>query len=192
MSEDYNFLSAAFITSTLAVDTETTGLNIKDGRDHCIGISLAFRIGEKIHSRYFPVAHEKHNIDDGMLDYLFQLLETHPRLTMCNAKFDLVSLKTVGFKGKINRWYCTMLMAHMLNENLPSKELDWLAINVLGREGKKKSPLWKFYFEQYGWSAKFPAEVMAEYATEDAVIALELHEYLYPMFVKAGFDGNTV
>lgn len=192
MSEDYDFLSAAYLTQVLAVDTETNGKDVRDGRGFCIGISLAFRIGNNIHSRYFPVAHTEGNIDDGMLDYLFQLLENHPCLVMHNAKFDLVSLKTAGFKGKIKRWYCTMLMAHMLNENLPSKALDWLAKNVLEREGKKKSPLWILMHSIYGWSPDFPAGVMAEYAGEDAVIALELYEFLHPLFVKEGFDGNTL
>src|SRR5690606_23407660 len=103
----------------------------------------------------------------------FNIIQVVDRVTFHNAKFDLVSLETAGFTGKFKRWYCTMRMAHMLNENLKPNQygLDWLAKNELHLPGKAKPPLWEVMYTIHGWSPDFPAEVMALYAAEDAVLA---------------------
>lgn len=84
-----------------------------------------------------------------------------------------------------------MLMAHMLNENIP-KGLDWLVRNELKGSGKNKPPMWEAMFTIYGWSPNFPAEIMALYAGDDAVWCLKLYERLLPYFVKSGFDGSAM
>jgi ribonuclease D len=174
--------------SDVAVDTETDGKDVRTQEGICIGISVAIKERDEVFSSYFPLNHTKGNVEDETKKLLFDLLCTKKRIIFHNAKFDLESLETVGLNLKHIKWYCTLLMAHMLNENKP-KSLDWLSKNVLGREGKKKSELWEALFKIYGWSRVFPVEVMCEYASVDAEETLLLFYKFYPYFVKSGFDG---
>lgn len=188
--EPNEFLQKALLTDTIAVDTETNGKDIRDGQGFCIGISCAVLLDDVYYSAYFPVAHEEGNVEEDIKQFLFRMLPIR-RVIFHNAKFDLISLQTAGFNLTITNWYCTMMMSHFLNENIP-KSLDWLARNALREAGKKKPPEWKFFFTMYGWSPKFPAWAMARYACEDAVLTLKLFFMLYPHFVKSGFDGSPV
>lgn len=185
------FLSYALLDSTISVDTETTGLKIKDGQDYAIGISACCKVNGNYYSAYFPVAHTKGNVDEETKNLLFQIIASRKRVLFHNAKFDIVSMETTGYNLGYLRWYCTMLMAHMLNENIP-KGLDWLAKNALRLPGKNKPPEWELMFKIFGWSAEFPADIMALYACEDAVLCYKLDEHLYPHFVESGFDGSQM
>ncbi|MGS2592264.1 hypothetical protein [Streptomyces hebeiensis] len=184
------FLSYALLDGTMAVDTETNGKDLRDGRGFAIGISAAVKVNSKYYSSYFPVAHTKGNVDEDIKNMLFDVIKTRDRILFHNAKFDLVSMKTANYTSGYRRYYCTMLMSHMLNENIP-KGLDWLAKNELKEAGKSKPPIWEGMFKIYGWSPDFPAEIMALYAGEDAVLTYKLFERMYPYFVKSGFDGNS-
>lgn len=185
------FLSIAMLCNVMAVDTETNGEDIRDGRGFCIGISAAVKYNNQYYSAYFPVAHKRNNVSDDIKQSLFDIIRTRTAIVFHNAKFDLVSLDTAGYRGGFKRWYCTMLMAHMLNENVP-KGLDWLAKNELKEPGKRKPPIWEAMHTVFGWSPDFPAEVMALYAGEDAILTLKLFHKLYPFFVKSGFDGSEM
>lgn len=185
------FLSYAILCDTMAVDTETNAKDLRDGRGFCIGISAAIKYNDNYYAAYFPVAHTKGNVDSDTKDLLFELIRSRKRVIFHNAKFDIISMRTAGYSWGYIRWYCTMLMSHMLNENIP-KGLDWLARNELKEPGKNKPPEWQAMFTIYGWSPDFPAEIMALYAGEDAVLTLKLFERLYPYFVESGFDGSQV
>lgn len=185
------FLSYALLCDTMAVDTETNGKDIRDGTGFATGISAAVKLNGTYFSSYFPVAHTKGNVDEVTKQLLFDVIKTRERVIFHAAKFDIISLRTAGYTLGFIRYYCTMLMAHMLNENKP-KGLDWLSKNVLGEDGKNMPPEWVLMHAIYGWSPDFPAEVMALYAGEDAVLALKLFERMYPYFVKSGFDGSQV
>lgn len=182
-----DFLSTAMLCNTMAVDTETNGQDIRDGRGYCVGISAAVKFQGKYHSAYFPVAHYEDNVQPDIKELLFHITSTRERIVFHNAKFDIVSLKTAGHSGKFIRYYCTMLMAHMLNENVP-KGLDWLAKNELKEPGKVQADfknIWKM-----GLGHMIPVAEMERYAGTDAVLALKLFEKLHPLFVKSGFDGS--
>lgn len=186
------FLPVAILSDTMAVDTETTDIektDIRDGSGFAYGISAAVLRNNIYYSTYVPVRHTKGNVSDELRDNFFDVIRTRKRIVFHNAKFDLPSMKTTGYSGGYIRWYCTMLMAHMLNENIP-KGLDWLAKYELKEPGKNKPPLWEFMFAIHGWHPDFPAEVMALYAAEDAVLTLKLFYRLYPYFKKSGFDGQ--
>lgn len=186
------FLSYAMLVNDMAIDTETNAQDIRDGRGFATGISGAIKYHGTYYSAYFPVAHTSDNVDSVTKQLLFDVIRVKDRVFMHNAKFDLVALRTAGFIGKIQRWYCTMLMAHMLNENLPSKSLDWLSKNELKDGGKHKPPEWELMHAVYGWSPDFPAHIMALYAGEDAVKCYKLFERMYPFFVESGFDGSKM
>jgi DNA polymerase I-like protein with 3'-5' exonuclease and polymerase domains len=137
------FCIAAADSPELAVDTETTvGGDVRDGRDFCMGISAAFEFpGLGLVSNYFPFRHKNGpNLHKTSLAQLKELLEYHDKLIFHNAKFDLVSLQTIGI-NYTGRFYDTMLMAHMVNENEPlqGKGLDSLTKYYLNDPGKRKS-----------------------------------------------------
>jgi DNA polymerase-1 len=76
-------------------------------------------------------------------------------------------------------FYDTIVLAHLVNENWPSKELDWLTKNVLKDEGKIKSKAFQILAKKKGWGS-IPATIMAEYAAHDAAMTLRLFEHLAP------------
>lgn len=186
-----NFFALASISEHLAVDTETTGLgpdnDIRDGRGYCQGVSVAFRgLSGKLHSAYFPFRHVVGaNLDKGILLKLKELIENHPCVVMHNAKYDIVSLATLGIK-QVGFFYDTMLIAHLLNENLFSKELDYLAKIYLHDEGKKKSEEF-LLFQKNGW-IRIPSFIMAEYAAYDTDLTLRLLEFLLPKFKEESLE----
>lgn len=193
LSSPSEFLSIAIGDPTLALDTETTGKDIRSGEGYAVGISGACKYKDEVYTAYFPVAHYEGNVEGVILDDLRILIETRQKLIMHNAKFDLPSLETVGLDiDKFPRWYCTMRMAHMLNENLNGHQygLDWLARNELkikGKEQKDFKPIWKM-----GMGHMIPVAEIEEYAARDTGLTYLLFEKLYPYFVKSGFDGSEV
>lgn len=174
-----DFLELMGKAEYVALDTETTGEEIRDGRGYCIGISLSFRVpGVGYISDYFPIRH-KHGGNTPREDIakLARAIESLQVLVMHNAKFDLVSLATAGINYE-NDFYDTMLIAHLINENQPvgGKGLDALGKYYLRDEGKKKSPDFIQAQKAFGWD--MPVEFMREYATYDAELTLRLSEHL--------------
>lgn len=175
----------------ISVDTETNGYDIRDGRGYGYGISIAGRIpGLGVVSTYLPFRHPtgpsgtSHNLELLQLAELKKKIENYKGyLVFHNAKFDLESLRTFGiyYTGK---FYCTMLMAHMINENFPySKSLDSCGKYYLKDEGKKMSPMFTGFLKVYGWSGML-AEIIFEYAAYDADLTFRLWEVLYEKFTK--------
>jgi DNA polymerase I-like protein with 3'-5' exonuclease and polymerase domains len=117
----------------IAVDTETTGLEIRDGRGYLVGISVAWREDTEIKGYYFPLKHlNGDNLDRAVFEYLKETLENSKCIIYHNAKFDIQSLLTVGIDVTKVQFYCTMLMCHAINENRPfAKTLNWCADHYL-------------------------------------------------------------
>ncbi|MET0465750.1 MAG: DNA polymerase [Chitinophagaceae bacterium] len=182
------FIERAYESSTLAVDTEATLDDLRDGRGFALGLSLAFDYqgSGAVFSNYFPFRHSSSNLDQSVLSQLNKLIQEHPRIVFHNAKFDIVSLATLGITV-LDNWYDTMLMAHMVNENWQQKSLDYLSKTLLGLDGKNRTEFFNAHVAAYGW-AETPAELMYEYAANDTELTLPLFEYLFPMFIKQGFD----
>lgn len=175
-SSFYKHLDCIAASDICAVDTETTGFGVKDGHDFLMGISVAYRMGAfGLMSAYFPFRHESDNLPMEWSKDLFSALEHHP-LVFHNLKFDLHSLATIGFvpQGKL---FDTLNMAHMVNEEWPSKSLDWLSRKLLG-DGKTKDRV-QGWTEGFGW-ASVPPGLMAPYAEKDAELTLRLFECLWP------------
>ena len=175
----------------MACDTETTGLDgMRDGRDYGIGISLAIQLFSGISEVYIPYRHvdDENNIDDERKHRLKSILENFPgHLVFHNAKFDLVSLSTMGinYRGK---WYCTVIMTHLLNENLMSKSLNsCVRFYVDKEESKKDDPIFKHTVAMLGWGG-VPYIIMKQYASYDANLTLRLYFKLKPLFDKEGLN----
>src|SRR5687768_6050630 len=84
--------------------------------------SLAFNTYE-----YFGFNHSfGENLPQSWLAELKDAVENHTCLVFHHAKHDLRALRSLGinYSGK---FYDVMLMAHMNNENIPSKALDYLS-----------------------------------------------------------------
>lgn len=168
----------------LSVDTETNGKDIRDGQGYATGVSVAFRdpSGSRgIKRHYFPFRHNgPGNYSKETLSLLKEVIEDAPTIVFHNAKFDLVSLLTLGINYFGKDWWCTMIMAHLVNENWPmSKSLESCAKTYLGEEfGKAKSEEFTMIVNAFGW-ANVPIPVMREYAEMDAELPLRLADVLF-------------
>ena len=171
------------VGTPVAIDTETNGYDIRSGEGYAIGVSMSFRapaLGLVRH--YFPLRHN--SIAGG--DYektvqyeLKRIIEKQTCVIFHNAKFDLVSLATLGiyYTGK---FYCTMLMAHLINENLPyNKSLDSCGKYYLNDPGKKVTePGFALWIKKIGWTNPMPPSLMRAYAEYDADLTYRLWELL--------------
>ena len=73
----------------------------------------------------------------------------------------------------------TMLLTHLLNEEvITGYGLDSLGKLYL-KLGKVKSKEFNFALDAWGWS-QMPAETMAEYAMFDAYITYKLFQFIQP------------
>lgn len=173
--------------SIIGVDTEGTNIELdyRDGRGYGTGISIAVRFGG-ILCGYYPYRHPSDNLSGDEQARLNRCITTFPGwIAFHNAKHDLVALRTLGinYQGK---FYCTLLMAHLLNEVLPySKKLNGCVKYYLGEGKEKDDAVVKAYVAALGgeWH-KVPANIMAPYAEHDAVLHLELAEKLEPLVFK--------
>ena len=175
------FIHLASKAPYIAVDTESNGEEIRDGRGFCQGLSIAVPApGMGPLSEYFGFRHLRDNLPQHYLFKLKDLIENHPALIFHNAKYDLVSLATLGIHAE-GKFYDTMIMAHLLDENGPNtgKSLDSLGKFYLNDEGKKKSKAFKAAIGILGWAGTPPA-TMREYAAYDTDLTLRLFEHLKP------------
>lgn len=174
------FLSMADKADRLFIDTETNGENIKDGRGHTIGVSIDFSLvkGDDSFSYYFPFRHDQGNLDRSYLSKLKELIEPKP-VAFHNAPHDLMTMDSLGIKTNWD-FYCTLLLAHRVDENMLSYSLDSLSKN-LGYDGKARDDQFKRIINIFGWAGTPPSH-MAEYAATDASLCHRLFDHYYPLY----------
>lgn len=152
----------------IAFDTETTGFNVFKGARPFL---CTWSEGDK---NYYTknIEEVRYLLEDPTIDKVFQ-----------NGKFDLKMFRMMGIevKGQI---YDTMIMAHLYNENLPSKSLEHLAKTFLGEEKLGDSiEQWfkknKIKKEERNY-ADVPDEIMIPYALKDTELTLKLYHYFEP------------
>lgn len=176
--------------SEIAIDTETNFTDLYAQR-YCMGISVAFRkpgfvipedpfdidaVIDGIETWYIPIAHNswmvKENINFSLPPDFFH----GPVVIFHNAKFDLAVLKKLGltFPGK---FYDTMLMAHLIDENRFSYGLDSISTSLIGfAKAKEQQRVMK-----KGWD-EMPAYLMGIYAELDAKLTLRCYEVMKKAF----------
>lgn len=181
-------LNAAYKSPYLAVDTETNAFDVRcDPTFAMLGVSVAFRDQQGLmQSQYFAFNHWDENESIDTLNQVRELIERHPCIIYHNAKFDLLVLARSGIHPQ-GRYYDTMLMAQWVDENLWSKELDWLGKRFLGK-GKEINEELDAVIKAWGWGM-VPGRFMQKYASNDAELTFDLFHKLYPRFVKEGYDG---
>jgi len=162
----------------IAVDTEATGLSIADGKDKCIGVSIATVIDGAPYSHYFPFAHVVgDNCSSDVLERLKQLLEGDHTLVFCNAQYDILSLETIGINVEHTNFMDVPTVAHLINENKPyNKGLDSLAQYYLKDSGKHKDEFLEKQ-KKIGWP-ETTWEQMWPYAVVDAELTWRLWSVL--------------
>jgi DNA polymerase I len=163
---------------TIAVDTETTGLNVASGKNKCIGVSIAAVVDDTAYSHYFPVGHQVgDNISEATLAKLKEVLEANNTLLFVNAQFDILSLETIAIHVHQTDFYDIPTMAHLINENKPyNKGLDSLAQYYLKDPGKLKDPELDKE-KKTGW-ANTTWQQMWDYAVKDAELTWRLWSVL--------------
>jgi DNA polymerase-1 len=162
----------------IAVDTEATGLSIADGKDKCIGVSIATVIDGTPYSHYFPFHHQTgENCGNDVYTLLKDLLEGDHTLVFCNAQYDILSLETIGIFVEHTNFIDVPTVAHLINENKPyNKGLDSLAQYYLKDSGKHKDEFLEKQ-KKIGWP-ETTWEQMWPYAVVDAELTWRLWSVL--------------
>lgn len=167
----------------IALDTETTSLDAMQAK--LVGFSFAVRQQDKIAAAYLPLSHtvgEQLDCSE-TIKALRPIIEDPEQAKVGqNLKYDALVLKNHGLELR-GIAYDTMLESYVLDSVSNRHDMDTLAVKHLGKTtikyedivGKGKNQL---TFDQV------PIESAAEYAAEDAVITLQLHEKLWPLLQK--------
>lgn len=172
-----------------AFDTETTSLDYMQAK--IVGVSFAVTAGE---AAYVPVAHQVTLEDaeagaqlsrDYVLEKLRPLLEDPNKAKVGqNLKYDMSVLANYSSNsggGVVLRGvaFDTMLESYVLDSTATRHDMDSLALKYLSRSTIK-------FEEVAGKGAKqvtfdhVPITVAGPYAAEDADVALQLHQTLWP------------
>lgn len=152
----------------ISVDTEGYAPNL-------LGLSIA---NPALHSMYFPLGHKEDvNVDEEVKEAIQYCLLTVPYRIMHHAGHDIVALPYI----KDLPFVCTMIMGHMVDENLMSKGLDYMHKVYCGGNGKEMDPLMESIIKTMGWEF-VPFELMNKYGEVDARITMELFLKLLPLF----------
>lgn len=140
-------------------------------------------------SEYFPFFHlSGNNMDLRYLDMFRKVIEKHPCLVFHHAKHDLRSLRSLGINCRGQKFYCTMLMSHMINENLFAQGLGSVS-KAYGGQPKAMSESMGKIIKTMGWRY-VPSWMFRSYAGNDALITEELFYKLLPEFIAQGFNGD--
>lgn len=152
----------------ISVDTEGYAPNL-------LGTSIAH---PALQTMYFPTGHKEDvNIDEEVQEHMDYVLKTVPYRIFHHAGHDLMALPELFDLPFV----CTMIMGHMVDENVMSKSLDYMHKYYCGGEGKQMHPLMKSIVTTMGWEY-VPFELMNGYADTDALITMELFLSLLPKY----------
>ncbi len=149
----------------IAIDTETSGLNVRNNIDYLMG--FCFDVPGL--ACYVPFRHREANVEMRWVQFIEQILQRKD-LIWHHQKFDWHSVKTIGidplkFKG---RQYDTQLIASLVNENLYDKSLNTIVRTYLGKEyGKYDSEVIHELGKKIGFHM-IPAEMYRQYGSHDA------------------------
>ena len=163
---------------TIALDTETTGLDYMD--TELVGISLSYQAGE---AYYIPLNHDDDSVDQLALDIALKelrpLLESSSnKIIGQNIKFDKNVLAKYGVDiASIKN--DTMMMSYVLDASATRHNLDALSSYYLNYKTSTFEDVAGKGVKQITFD-KVPIEAATNYAAEDADITLRLYEELNP------------
>ena len=163
---------------TIAIDTETTGLNYMD--TDLVGISLSYKPGE---AYYIPINHQDDTVNqlklNVVLDALKPVLESSKnKIIGQNIKFDRNVLAKYGINiSSIKN--DTMMMSYVLDASATRHNLDALSSYYLNYKTSTFEDVAGKGVKQITFD-QVPIEEATNYAAEDADITLRLYEELNP------------
>ena len=163
---------------TIAIDTETTGLDYMD--TDLVGISLSYKAGE---AYYIPIKHLDDTVNqiqqDLVLDILRPILETSKnKIIGQNIKFDRNVLAKYGISiSSIKN--DTMMMSYVLDASATRHNLDALSSYYLNYKTSTFEDVAGKGVKQVTFD-QVPINEATHYAAEDADITLRLYEELNP------------
>ena len=163
---------------TIAIDTETTGLDYMD--TDLVGISLSYKPGE---AYYIPINHQDDTVNqlklNVVLDALKPVLESSKnKIIGQNIKFDRNVLAKYGiYISSIKN--DTMMMSYVLDASATRHNLDALSSYYLNYKTSTFEDVAGKGVKQVTFD-QVPIEEATNYAAEDADITLRLYEELNP------------
>jgi len=163
---------------TIAIDTETTGLDYMD--TDLVGISLSYKLGE---AYYIPINHQDDTVNqlklNVVLDALKPVLESSKnKIIGQNIKFDRNVLAKYGINiSSIKN--DTMMMSYVLDASATRHNLDALSSYYLNYKTSTFEDVAGKGVKQITFD-QVPIEEATNYAAEDADITLRLYEELNP------------
>jgi DNA polymerase-1 len=169
---------------TIAVDTETTGLDYMD--TELVGIPLSYQAGE---AYYIPLKHDDDSVDQLDLDIVLKELrplleDSSNKIIGQNIKFDRNVLAKYGVDiASIKN--DTMMMSYVLDASATRHNLDALSSYYLNYKTSTFEDVAGKGVKQITFD-KVPIEVATNYAAEDADITLRLYEELNPRLEGEG------
>ena len=163
---------------TIAIDTETTGLDYMD--TDLVGISLSYKPGE---AYYIPINHQDDTVNqlklNVVLDALKPVLESSKnKIIGQNIKFDRNVLAKYGINiSSIKN--DTMMMSYVLDASATRHNLDALSSYYLNYKTSTFEDVAGKGVKQITFD-QVPIKEATNYAAEDADITLRLYEELNP------------
>lgn len=170
-SELRALVERAMLEPIIAVDTETTGLDVYV--DVIVGVSLTLPI-ENVHY-YIPFepTQDERALPSECIEILRPLIEgTSVKKVLHNATYDVAMFERHGITLN-NVVHDTMTAMHLLNENEPSYALKNLATRYLAEPSDT-------FAELFGKDAKFaevPLDIALVYAAKDTDLTWRLYEF---------------
>ena len=161
---------------TLALDTETTGLDYMDS--DLVGISMSFTPGEAF---YIPINHKDDSSPQLDMDYVLEELrplleDSKQKIIGQNIKFDMNILSQHGINiSSIKN--DTMMMSYVLDASATRHNLDALSSYYLGYKTSTFEDVAGKGVKQVTFDEVSIADA-TNYAAEDADITLRLYEEL--------------
>lgn len=171
----------------IAIDTETYWVKNWDDR-RMIGLSVYCKWGEKYFNGYFPFRHAHDRAlfpdYDNLSDRDFKELSEAINRPDCthlyhNAKFDINILRHEGLHI-ISPFYCTMIMAHMIDENTDKSLASLCKMLKIDPNAKDTQEALKDVGKQLGGWHCIPPEVIEYYACGDTRLTYKLWKKLLP------------
>ena len=163
---------------TIAIDTETTGLDYMD--TDLVGISLSYKPGE---AYYIPINHQDDTVNQLKLNVVLNALKpvlesSKNKIIGQNIKFDRNVLAKYGINiSSIKN--DTMMMSYVLDASATRHNLDALSSYYLNYKTSTFEDVAGKGVKQITFD-QVPIEEATNYAAEDADITLRLYEELNP------------
>lgn len=171
MCELSTLVDRAMHEPIIAVDTETTGLDVYV--DVIVGVSLTLPSIDRHYYIPFEPTKDEYALSAEYIELLRPLMEeTRIKKVLHNASYDIAMFERHGIALN-NVVHDTMTAMHLLNENEPTYALKNLATKYL----KEPSDTFAELFGKDAQFAEIPLDIALVYAAKDTDLTWRLYEF---------------